>query len=143
MSGRPVCKTFGRLLCSVIAIASLFAFAAGQAEDDFIFFCNYDVLLTVDDSVGQINSRARVRAGHVIPIEFQHHKIDIAVADAGEGRVELGITLFERSGEYWYQINPEPLKFSGVLGIPVQYQWSDGSLALDVAISVSDQRRQE
>ncbi len=76
MSGRPVCKTLGRLLCSAIAIAiaSLFVFQAGQAEDDRIFFCNYDVLLTVDDSIGQINSRARVRAGHVIPIEFQHKR---------------------------------------------------------------------
>ena len=143
MSRRPVCRTFGRLLCSVIAVASLFVFRAAQAEDDLIFFCNYDVLLTVDDSVGQINSRARVRDGHAIPIDFQDHKIDILINDAGEGRVELGITLFERSGEHWYQINPEPLKFSGELGIPVQYQWSDGSLALDVAISVSDQRRLE
>lgn len=143
MSGRPVCKTFSWQLCSVIAIASLFVFQAGRSEDELIFFCNYDVLLTVDDSVGQINSRARVHAGHAIPIEFQHHKIDIVVADAGEGHVELGITLFERSDEYWYQINPEPLKFGGVLGIPMQYQWSDGILSLDIAISVSDQRRLE
>ena len=143
MSARPGCTTLSRLLCFVVAVASLVAFGAAQADDDLIFFCNYDVLLTVDDSVGQINSRARVRDGHTIPIDFQDHRIDILIADAGEGRVELGITLFERSGDRWYQINPEPLKFSGELGIPVQYQWSDGSMALDVAISVSDQRSLE
>ncbi len=131
------------MAAAVFAIASLFAVQVAQSDDDLIFFCNYDVLLTVDDSVGQINSRARVRDGHAIPIDFQDHKIDILIADAGEGRVELGITLFERSGEYWYQINPEPLNFGGMLGIPVQYQWSDGSLSLDIAISVSDQRRLE
>lgn len=132
-----------RIVLTILVITPLFVFQAAQSEDDLIFFCNYDVLLTVDDSVGQINSRARVRDGHAIPIDFQDHRIDILIADAGEGRVELGITLFERSGDNWYQINPEPLKFSGVLGIPVQYQWSDGSMALDVAISVSDQRRLE
>lgn len=115
----------------------LLAFVSVQADDDLVFFCNYDVLLTVNDSVGQINSRARVRNGHTIPIDFQDHKIDIAVANAGDGHVELGVTLFERSGEYWYQINPEPLTFGGVLGIPVQYQWSDGDMSLDIAISVS------
>ena len=128
---------------TISAIASLFVYQAGVAEDDLIFFCNYDVLFTADDSIGQINSRARVRNGHALPIEFQDHKIDIVVAEAGEGRVELGITLFERSDEYWYQINPEPLKFGGVLGIPMQYQWSDEGLSLDIAISVSDQRHLE
>lgn len=136
-------SNFKSLGIAVLAVTSLIPLQTGEADDDLIFFCNYDVLLTVDDSVGQINSRARVRDGHAIPIDFQNHKIDILIANAGEGRVELGITLFERSGKQWYQINPEPLKFGGVLGIPVQYQWSDGSLALDVAISVSDQRRLE
>lgn len=142
MSGRPVRKTFGPLLCSAFAIASLFAFTAGQAEDDLIFFCNYDVLLSVNDSVGQINSRARVRDGHVVPIEFQNHKINILIM-GGDGGVEFAITLFEKSEKYWYQINPEPLQFSGELGIPVQYQWSGGDLSLDVAISVSDQHHLE
>ena len=76
-------------------------------------------------------------------LSFRHHKIDILVADGGDDRVEFAITLFEMSDKYWYQINPEPLRFSGMLGIPVQYQWSDGHLSLDVAISVSDQRRLE
>lgn len=129
---------------TVLAIALLVLFQAGQAdEDDLVLFCNYDVLFTADDSVGKINSRARVRDGHAIPIEFQSHKIDIVVASAGDQGVELAITLFERSGEYWYQINPEPLSFSGTLGVPVRYQWSDGGLALDVAISVSGQRHLE
>ena len=126
-----------------VAIASLFSFQAGWAEDDLVFFCNYDVLFTADDSVGRINSRARVRDGHAIPIELQSHKIDIVVASAGDKGVELAITLYERSGEYWYLINPEPLSFNGTLGVPVQYQWSDGDLSLDVAISVSGQRHLE
>lgn len=110
----------------------------GHAQSDVVLFCNYDVLLTVDDSVGQINSRARVRDGHVIPVEFQHHKIDIRITRVGEGGIDFAITLFERSEEYWYSINPEPLQFGGELGIPVQYQWSNGDLSLDAAISVSE-----
>jgi hypothetical protein len=132
-----------RPLKATVLVVLVFVFGAGQADDESVFFCNYDVLFTVDDSVGQINSRARVRDGHTVPIEFQHHKIDILVADGGNDRVDFSITLFEMSGKYWYQINPEPLRFSGMLGIPVQYQWSDGQLSLDVAISVSDQRRLE
>ncbi len=126
------------MLVVVLTLASLFVFQGGHAESDSVFFCNYDVLLTVDDSIGQINSRARVRDGHTLPIEFQEHRIDILIADAGGGRVDLGITLFEKSGGSWYQINPEPLSFGGTFGIPVQYQWSNGDLSLDVAISVSD-----
>jgi len=92
----------------------------------------------VGDSIGQINSRARVRDGHVIPIEFQHHRVDIRIASSDDGGIDFSITLFERSNEYWYPINPEPLQFAGELGIPVQYQWSNGDLSLDAAISVSD-----
>ena len=132
-----------RPLKATVLVVLVFVFGAGQADDEPVFFCNYDVLFTVDDSVGQINSRARVRDGHTVPIEFQNHKIDILVAGGGDDRVEFAITLFEMSDKYWYQINPEPLRFSGMLGIPVQYQWSDGHLSLDVAISVSDQRRLE
>jgi len=113
--------------------------AGGIGRAETVLFCNYDVLLTVDDSVGQINSRARVRDGHVIPIEFKDYKIDIRIASSAEEGVDFAITLFERSEEYWYQINPEPLQFGGELGIPVQYQWRDGHLSLDVAISVSGQ----
>lgn len=126
------------------ALAVLFCVCGvGHSESDTVFFCNYDVVLTVDDSVGQINSRARVRDGHAIPIEFQHHKIDIRVAAGGDDSVEFAITLFEKSEEHWYQINPEPLLFAGELGIPLQYQWSEGDLSLDVAISVSGQPRLE
>ncbi len=130
-------------LVSSFAIAFLFALQVGQADGELIFFCNYDVVLIADDSVGQINSRARVRDGHAVPIEFQRHRIDILVASAGEDGATFAITLFEKSGKYWYQINPEPLTFGGNLGVPVRYQWSGGDLSLDVAISVSDQRRLE
>jgi hypothetical protein len=75
----------------------------GHSESDAVFFCNYDVVLTVDDSV------------------------------------EFAITLFEKTGNHWHQINPEPLQFAGELGIPLQYQWSEGGLSPDVAISVSGQ----
>ena len=125
----------------IIIVVALVVMAStpgiGRADSELIFFCNYDVLLSIDDTVGQINSRARVRDGHTVPINFHDHKIEIAVADGGEGRVEFAITLFERSGEHWYQINPEPLTFGGMLGVPVQYQWSDAGIVLDVAISVS------
>ncbi len=124
-------------------VALALAGGLGHAAPETVLFCNYDVVLTADDSVGQINSRARVRDGHVVPIEFQDHKIDILVASSSESGVEFAITLFERHEEYWYRINPEPLQFSGELGIPVQYQWSDGDLSLDIAISVSGQRRLE
>lgn len=126
-----------------VLVVLVFIFGAGQADDELLFFCNYDVVLTAEDSVGQINSRARVRDGHTVPIEFQNHRIDILVASAGDNGATFAITLFEKSAEYWYQINPEPLTFGGNLGVPVRYQWSDGDLSLDVAISVSDQRRLE
>jgi hypothetical protein len=124
---------------TVATVLAVLVFACGVArtESAAIFFCNYDVLLTVGDSVGSINSRARVRDGHVIPIEFQNHKIDILVAGGGDSGVEFAITLFEKADEHWYQVNPEPLRFAGELGIPLQYEWSSGGLSLDVAISVS------
>jgi len=126
-----------KMTVTILAIASLFAVQTGRADGDLVFFCNYDILFTVDDSIGQINSRARVRDGHAIPIEFQKHKIDIVVAKGGDNGVNFAITLFEKSGESWYKINPEPLTFGGTLGVPVQYQWSSGGLSLDAAISVS------
>lgn len=129
-----------RSVRAVVLAVLVFACGAGHTESDNIFFCNYDVVLTVDDSVGQINSRARVRDGHVVPIEFQHHKIDILIEGGVEGGVDFAITLFEKSENHWYPINPEPLRFSGERGIPVQYQWIEGDVSLDVAISVSGQR---
>lgn len=128
---------------AALLAALLCVCGVGHSESDAVFFCNYDVVLTVDDSIGQINSRARVRDGHVVPIEFQQYRIDIRIDAGGEDSVEFAITLFEKTGNHWYQINPEPLQFAGELGIPLQYQWSEGGLSLDVAISVSRQPRLE
>ena len=124
-------------IANATAIALMAVLHFAHAEENQVFFCNYDVLLTTSDSVAQINSRARVRDGHTIPIEFQNHKVHIAVASPGDRRVEIAVLLFEKFEEHWYQVNPEPLTFSGTLGIPVQYQWSDGELSLDIALSVS------
>jgi len=124
-------------VASALVLAGAMSSADSGVGGIRVFACNYDVVLTVEDSVAQARSRARVRDGHAIPIEFQKHMVDISVSSGEGGEVSLGLTLFEKSGEYWYQINPEPLTFGGSLGIPVQYQWSNGAMSLDIAIVVS------
>ena len=41
-----------RPLKATVLVVLVFVFGAGQADDESVFFCNYDVLFTVDDSVG-------------------------------------------------------------------------------------------
>ena len=114
---------------------------AASADATLVWSCNYDVMRIVDDSVGKIRSRSRVRDGHAIPMEFQNHRVDIVVAEASETGVNVAVSLFEKSGEQWYEINPEPLTFSGDIGIPMRYQWTSSGIELDVAIIVSSQGR--
>lgn len=125
------------IVTSALLLAAAIAQAGGGVGGIRVFSCNYDLVLTVDENVSQARSRARVRDGNAIPIAFQDHMVDISVTSGDNGEILLGLTLFEKSGEFWYQINPEPLTFSGSLGIPVQYQWSDGAMTLDIAIVVS------
>ena len=127
------------VVAKVAVVAMVMALTPGtsRADSDLIFFCNYDVLFSVEETVGQVNSRARVRDGHTVPIEFQDYRIEISVAGGPDDSVKFAISMFEKSGQSWYLINPEPLSFGGTLGVPVEYRWSDGGIALDVAISVS------
>ena len=125
------------IIACALVLSGALAHADGGVGGIRVFSCNYDLVLTVEENVAQARSRARVRDGHAIPIEFQEHMVDISVSSGSDGKVSLGLTLFEKSGEFWYQINPEPLTFDGSLGIPVQYQWTDGAMSLDVAIVVS------
>lgn len=128
------------MLHSMIVTSALILSGSLTSADDGairVFSCNYDLVLTIDENVARARSRARVRDGRAIPIEFQAHMVDISVSSGADGKVLLGLTLFEKSGEFWYQLNPEPLTFDGSLGIPVQYEWTDGAMSLDIAIVVS------
>lgn len=126
-----------KLVAALALFGLLLSASAPGVNSPRVFSCNYDLKLVVDGNLGQIRSRSLVRDGHAIPMEFQNHKVEVFVTSADGAEIDLAITLFEKSGEHWYEINPEPLKFSGSLGIPMQFEWVDSGLGLDIAIVVS------
>ena len=59
---------------------------------------NYDAILVVGDAEYHIQTSARVRYGHKLPIEFQDHKIEIAFHPSSEERqYSADVIILERS----------------------------------------------
>lgn len=110
-------------------------------QSPVIYTSNYDVLLHVGDATRQIRSRAKVCSGHVIPLDFQNHRIDLRVAEISSEKYSVEIAIFELSQGDWYQLNTENLTFEGQLGIPTQFSWESGELALDLAMVVGLMRQ--
>lgn len=126
MSGRAACL-----------LAGLLAVAPALAESPLVYASNYEVVLEADGGTRQIRSRARVRDGHAIPVEFGRHKLDIKVSSADEQRIEIELLLFEESAGTWFRVNAEELSFLAQLEAPVEFNWAGAGMELDLALIVS------
>lgn len=124
----------GRIAC---LLAGLTALAPALPQATLVYASNYDAVLRTDGETGRVRSRARVRDGHAIPVEFGRHKVDIAVSGRAAGRVEIELRLFEKSGGSWYPINSGKVSFLAQLETPVEFTWAGAGIELDLALVVS------
>ena len=102
-----------------------------------VFRSNYDVVLTVEGNRYHAQSRAQVRDGHAIPVQFHDYRIEIAISSVSDEKYSVAVNVFENLRGSWYQVNDDGLSFGGGFGIPVEYRWSNAGVELDIAIVVS------
>jgi transcriptional regulator of NAD metabolism len=119
------------LVFLVLATASSYVSAAA------VFRSNYDVVLTVEGNRYHAQSRAQVRDGHAIPVQFHDYRIEIAISSVSDEEYSVVVNILENSRGSWYQLNDSSLSFEGGFGIPVEYRWSSAGVELDIAIIVS------
>ncbi len=124
-----------RWLPAVLLAGSLATGAA--AETMTVFAANYDLKLSAGDSASQIRSSARVRAGHVIPLEMSQHRVDLAFSQESDETIRVQLQLYEKSRGSWYRIDTGTLQFAATPEVPVEYTWSGGGLEIDLALVVS------
>lgn len=127
----------------VLAIAVILCGAHAVAQSSLVFISNYDAKLSIGKEVGHIRSQAKVLNGSTFPISFQKHRIDITVTQIAESEYRADIAVLERSQSDWYPINTEILSIQGAYAAPLEFRWSAGDIALDLAIAVSEFHRED
>ena len=123
--------TTRNLVFLVLATVSSYVSAAA------VFRSNYDVVLTVEGNRYHAQSRAQVRDGHAIPVQFHDYRIEMAISSVSDEKYSVAVNVFENLRGSWYQVNDDSLSFGGGFGIPVEYRWSSAGVELDIAIVVS------
>ncbi len=102
-----------------------------------VFRSNYDVVLTVEGNRYHAQSRAQVRDGHAIPVQFHDYRIEMAISSVSDEEYSVVVNILENLRGSWYQLNDSSLSFEGGFGIPVEYRWCSAGVELDIAIIVS------
>ncbi|MDH3747700.1 MAG: hypothetical protein OER97_05795 [Gammaproteobacteria bacterium] len=124
-------------LLRFLTIACIFVTAVGVAESTLIFATNFDLKLTVGGETSEAQNRVKVRNGSTIPIEFQRHRVDVAIAEASADEFRANLRIYEKTEGEWYLLNAASLSFVGSYGSPTAYEWNIGEISLDLAIVVS------
>lgn len=110
---------------------------ADSEQRSLIFIANYDARLNVSGTYYEVQMQAKVRNGSTFPIDFQHHRLDITVAEIPGGKYLATLNILERSQNSWFTVNTEPLSFEGSYAAPVEFKWAVGEFSLDLAIVIS------
>lgn len=118
----------------------LFA-AVGHAQLTVVLISNYDAKLTIASELHHVSSQIKVRSGRTFPIEFQDHRIDVSVANIGDGKYRAFIAVLEKDENGWSEITVEDLMFEALFAAPVHFQWQLADVSLDLAIAVSIYQR--
>lgn len=129
-----------RYRLAVILAGVLFS-AVGHAQLTVVLIANYDAKLTVAGELHHISSQTKVRSGRTFPIDFQDHRIDVSVANIGDGQYRAFITVLEKDEDGWTEITVEDMMFEALFAAPVQFQWQSDEVSLDLAIAVSIYQR--
>jgi hypothetical protein len=124
----------GRL---VLCLAGLLLSEASLSQLTLVLISNYDIKLNVAGEVHHITNQAKVRNGKTIPIEFQSNRVDVTIDTIGDGRYRATVNLFERDSATWNKIAHEDLTFEAMFGAPVNLQWEEADISIDLAIAVS------
>ena len=99
-----------------------------------VFTSNYDVRLTVNGVLNHAQSRARVRAGHTIPVEFQRHKVNLTISPTGSGQYAVNAALFKKSASGWLPIVMDIPELRGDLGTPMSFTSEANDIKLNVVL---------
>ena len=103
-----------------------------------VFAADYHVVLTIHDTQYIARSKVRVEDGHIIPVEFEHHRVDLEVSSYKGDMFLVSVTIFERSNGMWVQKDDaDPGAFGGRIGSFHGFDWNGDDMRLNMAITVS------
>lgn len=121
-------------------LVAAFASSVATAKTDKIFVANYDLKIHVGQGAWHLQMQARVRDGSTFPIMFDDYRIDIQVADIEDGQYRADLNVFEQSYGAWFKVNTESLSFEASYSTPVEFKWTVGDMAFDLAISIAEEQ---
>lgn len=125
----------------VFCLAGLFFAEVCLSQSTLILISNYDIKLEVEDEVQHITNQAKVRNGKTIPIEFLEHRIDITIRSVGGGKYRAWIDLYQKDETSWFKITEEDLTFEAMFAAPINLQWGEADISMDLSIAVSISNR--
>jgi len=115
----------------VLALAPTYSIA------QTVFTVDYHVVLTIDHSQYVARNMVRVKDGHIIPVEFERHRVDLQVASFKEDMYSILITILERSNDTWVQMDDaDPGGFGGRIGSFHGFDWNGDDMQLSMAIEL-------
>ncbi len=124
----------GRL---VLCLAGILLSEASLSQLTLVLVSNYDIKLNVAGADHHITNQAKVRNGKTIPIEFQNNRVDVTIDTIGDEKYRATVILYERDNTTWNKIDHEDLTFEAMFGAPVNLQWEEADISIDLAIAVS------
>jgi hypothetical protein len=125
----------GYLCVLVLVLAPTYSIA------QTVFAVDYHVVLTIGDSQYVARSSVRVKDGHIIPVEFERHRVDLEVSSYKDDMFLILVTILERSNGTWAQMDDaDPEGFGGRIGSFHGFDWNGDNMRLNMAITVSTVR---
>ena len=121
----------------ILCVAGLLFAEASLSQLTLVLISNYDITLNVPGAIQHITNQAKVRNGKTFPIEFRNHRVDVTINTIGDGKYRATVNLYERHDATWFKMIVEDLTFEAMFGAPVNLQWDDVDISIDLAIAVS------
>jgi len=121
----------------ILCVAGLLLAEVSLSQLTLVLISNYDITLNVPGGIQHITNQAKVRNGKTFPIEFRSHRVDVTINTIGDGNYRATVNLYERHDATWFKMTVEDLTFEAMFGAPVNLQWEDTDISVDLAIAVS------
>ena len=104
---------------------------------DSIYRCNYDVSIEWNGDQYSVRHQDSVRDGSHIPVSLQGAELQIQVSEGAAGTLRVVVSLFEAKPLAPLGRRLTAHEFPVSLGALARESWTDGAVAVDLALAVS------
>ena len=127
----------------IIVIGLLFGLGAlsAQGQSELIYSSNFELEFTIGKASYSVQNHARVRDGSAIPIELGNYRVEIGITETTLGHYQVDLRVLEKSKDSWLEMNLDGTSFSGDDSVPVEFEWNDADIGINLAFVASGARQ--